>query len=258
MRPSQDLWSQHANSVSVVGAEWTCQVRISTIKYWTLFKKTKNKCGTFAVFCSYRNADCLQEEHEGCTISSANKIYYKTCPGYKHYITHTCLCSCLLLSIENPCVHTHRHTIIIDFHNAKKNTFNAKTYLWGYLPGAPQSAQTLLPGCRTKSNRILLFLSRLAISESCQTDAGIKTKELPGKNSIMSPHMLGSTAAGKNHNFFLVVCRSASVFPLTSTTPWSLLFCTEMQRSRNNSERKWNGSHCVKGWLTYNHRVKDS
>lgn len=40
------------------------------------------------------------------------------------------------------------------------------------------------------------------------------------KLHIESTHvMLGSTAAGKNHNFFLVVCRSASVFPLTSTTP---------------------------------------
>lgn len=42
-----------------------------------------------------------------------------------------------------------------------------RLWLWilFYSPGAPQSAHKLLPGCRTKSSRILLFLSRLAIGE---------------------------------------------------------------------------------------------
>lgn len=35
----------------------------------------------------------------------------------------------------------------------------------------------------------------------------------------------------------------AAAFPLTSTASWSLLFCTQTLRSRNNRERKWNRRH---------------
>lgn len=113
-----------------------------------------------------------------------------------------------------------------------------------YSPGAPQSAHELLPGCCTSSISSLLFLSRLAIGEGglCRSVRLTAESQQRSHVQVWSPCWLVHTL-----NAYRALCQvtvtSGCAFPLTSTASWSLLFCTQTLRSRNNRERKWNRRH---------------
>lgn len=73
----------------------------------------------------------------------------------------------------------------------------------------------------------------------CQTDTWVSRKVLQGIKSILIPQSEWQKVPQQVENIISSDWLGGSAFPLTSTASWSLLFCTQTQRSRNNRERKW-------------------
>lgn len=73
----------------------------------------------------------------------------------------------------------------------------------------------------------------------CQTDTWVSRKVLQGIKSILIPQSEGQKVPQQVENIISSDWPGGSAFPLTSTASWSLLFCTQTQRSINNRERKW-------------------